>query len=284
VLAARVLLTMNATAAPMFRLIEKHRPTLLIDEADTFMDGRNELRGIVNAGHERNGTVLRCEGDQHEPRVFSVWAPVAIARIGDAHGTIADRSIIVIMQRRPRDQPASRSRRRELVQFEPLRRKCARWVNEHIESLKGAEPELPESLNDRAADGWEPLFAIADEIGGSWPDRSRQAAEVLSADPSSSAAEGAELLLADVRAIFRELDCSRIFMRELVRKLIALDDRPWSTFCDGRPLNAAGLGKLLRPFGISSKPMRIGDPVARGYEVAQFQGAFECYLEPTPVT
>src|SRR5207249_10840822 len=39
----------------------------------------------------------------------------------------------------------------------PLRRQCARFVLDHSQAIAAARPEIPEDLNDRAADIWEPL-------------------------------------------------------------------------------------------------------------------------------
>src|SRR3954464_13802467 len=37
----------------VYRAIEEKQPTLLIDEADTFLQGNDELRGILNSGYTR---------------------------------------------------------------------------------------------------------------------------------------------------------------------------------------------------------------------------------------
>jgi hypothetical protein len=92
-LVSRPLSTANATAAVIFRIVEICSPTLLIDEADTFLNENMELRGILNSGHRRGGTVVRTVGDDHEPRQFSTWAAAAIAMIGRLPDTLNDRSI-----------------------------------------------------------------------------------------------------------------------------------------------------------------------------------------------
>ena len=45
----------NMTTAALFRAIDRYRPTLLIDEADTFLEQNEELRGVLNSGHSRMG-------------------------------------------------------------------------------------------------------------------------------------------------------------------------------------------------------------------------------------
>ena len=106
----RALSAANITVAAMFRAVEAGRPTLLIDEADSFLKDNEELRGIINSGHARDGQVVRLVGDDHEPRVFSTWCPVAIAAIGGLPGTIEDRSVIIQMRRRRPDERVARFR------------------------------------------------------------------------------------------------------------------------------------------------------------------------------
>lgn len=56
-LTPRAMPAVNITAAVLFRVIEKHKPTVIIDEADTFLkdDRSGELRGMLNGGHNRMG-------------------------------------------------------------------------------------------------------------------------------------------------------------------------------------------------------------------------------------
>jgi hypothetical protein len=109
-LARRPLPASNITTAALFRAVEKFQPTLLIDEADTFLREREELRGIINSGHGRaTAIVIRTVGDDHEPRTFSTWAPKAIALIGDLPPTLEDRSIVLTLRRRRQNGPAKLS-------------------------------------------------------------------------------------------------------------------------------------------------------------------------------
>lgn len=81
-MSARPLPVANVTPAAVFRSVELWSPTLLIDEADTFFRAKDELKGLINAGHTRaNAFVLRTVGDNHEPKKFSVWGAKALAGI-----------------------------------------------------------------------------------------------------------------------------------------------------------------------------------------------------------
>ena len=54
----------NISPAALFRVIEQVRPTLLIDEADTFLPGNEQLRGILNAGYKKKTAyVLRATNE-----------------------------------------------------------------------------------------------------------------------------------------------------------------------------------------------------------------------------
>src|SRR5204862_4553478 len=63
-LACKPLAAANLTPAVLYRVIEAYAPTILVDEADTFLADQDELRGVLNAGHDRHSAVVpRCVGD-----------------------------------------------------------------------------------------------------------------------------------------------------------------------------------------------------------------------------
>jgi hypothetical protein len=61
---------------------------------------------------------------------------------------------------------------------------------DHVSALTAADPEVPESLNDRAADNWRPLLAIADTIGGPWPSEARAATLALDGEKPNDDSAG----------------------------------------------------------------------------------------------
>lgn len=165
-LTPRPFMVSNLTAAVVFRVIEAFRPTLLVDEADAFMPEKEELRGILNAGHTRAGAVVpRLVGTDFEPRQFSTWCPKAVAYIGRLHPTLEDRSVLIRLRRKASSEAVSRLRLDRLHEFESLRRQAWKWGRESVESLRSADPQVPETLHDRAQDNWRPLLAIADALG-----------------------------------------------------------------------------------------------------------------------
>lgn len=91
----------NVTTPVIFRAIERFQPTLLLDEVETFIRDNEEMRGVLNSGFTRESAmVLRCVGDDHEPRPFSTWCPKAGALIGNLPDTLQDRSIVITLRRR----------------------------------------------------------------------------------------------------------------------------------------------------------------------------------------
>ena len=94
----RVFAASNATAASIFHAIEKYRPTILLDELDTYLKS-SELRGILNSGHlKTQAFVIRKDGR------YSTWAPKVFALIGSLPGTLTDRSITVKVEAETRDR------------------------------------------------------------------------------------------------------------------------------------------------------------------------------------
>lgn len=75
-LACRSLYSSNISPSALFRTMEAWKPSLMIDEADTFAKDNEELRGILNAGHTRDtARIIRVVeiGGELQPREFSVW-------------------------------------------------------------------------------------------------------------------------------------------------------------------------------------------------------------------
>jgi len=281
--------TGSITKAALFRVIDKWHPTLLIDEVDTFVGEDDELRGILNQSHRYDGAVTRTEGDDHEPRRFSVYAAVALSGIGGIAETLIDRSVIAGLQRRRPSETIVPLRIGRMGHLHELRRRITRWVADHEDRIAEREPEMP-SIIDREADNWHVLLAIADEAGGKWPERARKAAV---ASHTSDMDEGSrlELVLGDIRTAFAEqgTKLSDIFGVEqvimssakLVKVLIAIEGHPWAEMGKAaKPLTANRLARMLKPLGIVSKKVGPEKTRLNGYQLSQFEEVFSRYLPP----
>ncbi len=274
---AKPLSTANVSTAAVFRTIEAAGPTLLIDEADTFLKDNEDLRGIMNAGHKRGGQVIRCVGDDAEPRAFAVYGPAAIAAIGRLPGTIEDRAILVRMARAKRAERPAPIRTAAETEGAELARRGARWCADQADKLRDADPPLPAGLFNRAADNWRPLFAIAVAAGGDWPARLGKAAGGLTPDDDDAEGRGVRLL-SDVRTIFDREGRDKLASAELCEAISADPTSPWADYSHGKPIGQAQLARVLRPFGIVPSTVRIGAATAKGYDRASFAEAWSRYL------
>lgn len=281
-LVRRPLTVANITPAPLFRTIDAARPTLLIDEADTFLgEDKQELKGILNSGHEReNARVIRCAGDKFEPRSFSTWAPIAIAKIGKLPDSLQDRSIVIQMHRRLFTDRVQRFTLKEGASLKELARRATRWVQDNLDRLREADPEIPEELHNRAADNWRPLLAIADVVGGEWATRARQTALRLSAIDANDDSSFGTMLLADVRKLFEQGSTDRLSSEDLRERLCKIDYRPWPEYDNGGRISPRQIAALLEPFGIRPGTIRLDDKTPKGYMLKDFSDVFARYLPP----
>lgn len=274
----------NVSPAALFRVVEAERPTLLIDEGDAFLSGNDELRGVINAGHTRaTAYVLRTVGDDHQPRKFNVFGPKALALIGKAPHTITDRSIPIELRRKLAHERVLKLRDASKGQIAALQSGLARWAIDQGDRLAIARPDVPPDLNDRAGDSWAPLLAVADLAGGEWPARARDAAILLSADSAAEASSTGIELLVDISAIFKRLGVDRIAGADLLRELLADEERPWATFNRGSPMSRVQLARRLSNFCITSGSVRLPDQrTPKGYKLESFNDAFARYLPCAP--
>jgi len=350
----RPVVAANISPSAFFRVIEKVRPTLLIDEADTILQGNDELRGILNAGYKKDtayviraqktgpldnettgpqdgGTSCRRRHAAADPRSFSgdplafassplipiipiipilpissedpsasppslpveervgerrhnhniqepaipldnarwegfqrysCWCPKVMAAIGRLPDTLADRCIVIRMQRKRWDEQCGRLRDLDTAD---LTQRCAAFVRRHAKAISTARPQVPDVLHDRAADIWEPLFILADLAGGDWPQKARQAAVGLTAitqehNPSSS-------FLFDLFFIFMVNKEPRMFTLDLVDWLNSarFAQRPWREARKGKPVTDIWLAQQLRPYGVRPKTFRVEEKLGKGY-------------------
>jgi putative DNA primase/helicase len=247
----RPLAAVDVTGAAIFRTIEALQPTVLFDEADnTFNRTANgngnasDILAILNSGHRFGGQVIRTVGDDHEPRIFRTHAPVVIALIGGAPGTLDDRSVHIRLRRKHSGERADRFRNDRTQPLQSLARRARRWSEDRRPDVAVRDPDMPEDMFNRAADNWRPLLAIADVVGGDWPTRARAAA-VHSAALEKDDGQRI-MLLADIRSIFQMSEVDRISSDQLVTDLCQFEEHPWLDYKRGNPI--IEFGRSLSPF------------------------------------
>lgn len=281
------LITVNASPAAVYRSIgSEHPPTLLIDEADTIFGGDNakaneDLRGLLNAGHQRNRPAIRYDVNTKAIEMIPTFAMAALAGIGAMPDTIEDRAVIVRMRRRAPGEKVSPFRhKRDAPGLRTLAADLSGWLRAHFPELEAAEPPMP--VEDRAADTWEPLVAVADLAGSDWPQRARKAVLTLTAEADDASHVTTRVrLLADIRTAFDTLgDPPAATTAELLQVLNDDPEGPWAGF-GPTGLTGKRLGDLLRDFGITSGTIRFPVGQAKGYLKDGFQDAWSRYCPTT---
>jgi hypothetical protein len=288
------LMSTNASVAAIYRCLGDdyfQSLTLLIDEGDALFGTRTkaeqneDLRSLIDAGWQRGRTVLRCVGPNQEPTEFDTFSMCALAAIKGLPDTITDRAVVIGLKRRSRDETVARFRiRRDTAPLLELRARLTAWVREgeRLTRLGDAEPAMPDGIEDRAQDAWEPLIAIADEAGGHWPETARTACAELCAQVDGVDDDDIRLLT-DIEGVFAGLtrtlqkyspNAEVEFLQsvQLVRELKERDESPWRD----ADLTAHKLARMLRPFDV--KPRYGGSNGSqRGYWQADFADAFSRY-------
>jgi hypothetical protein len=224
--------------AVLYRKME-FEPTLMLDETDAAFDRTNgstePLRALLNAGNRRGTFVPRCVGPTQQLVDFPTFSAKVLAGIGALPDTVADRSILVRLARKRPDEPTRRFRRREALELAgPIALELASWAQDAIADLEVARPAVPDALDDRAEEGWEPLLAIAGLAGGTWPERARRAALETSAGREAEDEALGPQLLRDIRDVFADNGVDRLSSVDLAASLNEIEESPWAIFAGRR--------------------------------------------------
>lgn len=271
----------NVTPAYLFRKVGEDGapPTVLFDEIDTVFGPRakenEEIRGLLNAGHRRGAVAGRCimKGNKVLTEEIPAYCAVALAGIGGLPDTILSRSVVVRMRRRaPHETVTPWRRRKHVPQGEYIRDKLAKWAG----SIEIDEwPDIPDGVEDRDADIWEALLAVADAAGGEWPQTARVAAVTLVTESKESTPSLGIRLLKDLYAIFGDDDV--MSTQDILKKLNALEEAPWGNL-KGHPIDARGLANRLRPYEVSSATVRVGEKTLKGYKAEDLYDTWVRYV------
>ncbi|MEV4080795.1 DUF3631 domain-containing protein [Nonomuraea fuscirosea] len=279
-------ITVNSSSAAVYRSITDDPPTMLVDEADTIFgpkaDGNEDLRGLLNAGHQRNRPAKRYDAATNRVESIPTFAMAALAGIGAMPDTIEDRAVVVRMRRRaPGETAAPYRHRRDRTPLRDLAADLNQWLRADLATLEQAEPAMP--VEDRAADTWEPLVIVADHAAGTWPERARAAAVALTAeaDDNDQASTRVRLLAACRAAFGADAALPTVVLLE---RLKADPEGEWNEH-GSAGLTPIKLGTMLREYDIRPAAIRFPDGPLRGYRRGDFADAWARYcptLEPPP--
>lgn len=160
--------------------------------------------------------------------------------------------------------------------FKQLRQKAVRWTQDNLAALTDCEPEIPDSLNDRAQDSWRPLLAIAEIAGSEWLELGLASAIKLSDEKSEISKR--TLLLGDIRNLFKQSRAARMASADICAGLALIEESPWPEWRNGQPITARQLARLLEPLGIRPRQLKMDRINTRGYEWNDFLDSISRYL------
>ena len=288
-LSQRSMSTIGITEAALFRSIAKWHPTIGIDEADTILVENEALRAVVNSGWTRGSVVVRCVGDDAEPQPFSTFCPILIGMNGKRIPTSTkSRAIPIWLVRKLKSEKRKHFRHLDNNTFAQIRQRALRWSMDNMETLRDANPAIPQEFENRDGDNWRLQFAIADLAGREWRARADAAARAITGTSDTSSRN--TRLLGAIRAIFDgemtegdDLFNAKPQRRDfvtsegMIKALTADKDGEWCEWRDGKPITQAQLGRVLTDFGITTDRELINGRRPRGYRRASFEDVWARY-------
>jgi hypothetical protein len=129
------------------------------------------------------------------------------------------------------------------------------------------------------------LLAIAEVAGDEWKLAAWKAARMIEAVADSFDASIGVQLLQAIKAAFDARGVDRLTSAGLIQDLTGDPTAPWATYNKGKPVSERQVAKLLAPYGIRPKVVRLPDgSTPRGYRVEWFTEAFDrfCTLSSSP--
>ncbi len=292
----------NISAAAIFRTVKDIAPTMTLDEADTYLQENEEMRGVIDSGHEREfAWVIRTAMEGEDTVYFSTWCPKALAMIGLPKRTILSRAIHVRLERKTGEAKTEKLKKKHYQELAELRRKISRLANDVREQVRVFESDL---LENRAGDNWQPLLAIANTGGDDWVIEAVRAAQHMAKKDVQDSKSVGRYLLESLDRIIKEvreergkaapeqgelgvpIETERIFLPtlDLLEELNKDQEAPWQESDKGSKaeLTAHRLAALLRQYDVKSnqvrQPSKSGStPNPHGYWSDDLEKAIEKY-------
>lgn len=291
-LVPRPVVTVNSTPSYVFRKIsdDAGTPTLLFDEVDAVFGAKpsesaEQLRGLINSGYRRGAVAGRSvvRGKEVLTEELPSFCAVAMAGLNQLPDTIMTRSVVVRMQRRKPTEFVMPYRRRVYrAETERLYGRISAWAVSAVTEVTDSWPVLPEGIEDRDADVWEPLITVADAAGAQWPERARDAAVFIVRQSKETPATLGIRLLADIQTVMHGLD--RISTRDLLHGLQAIETAPWASI-RGEAIDSRFLARMLTKYGIdTNNTIKVGGEAVKGYLRSHFHDAWERYAPSQQVS
>lgn len=283
----------NLTQATVYRIIDKCKPTLFIDEVDTFIGNNKELIGVLNCGNERDSSyVYRNEKSSKGeliPTAYDCFGFKALSGINSKSlaSALVSRSIVIELRKKLKDEKVEKLRSGPKPDFDEICQKCVTIRNKYRGCFKSALTNvrnslLPSSLNDREKDKWEPLIALISLTGNRTALTMVQECSIALSQLSCESSKGTSIhLLEQLKELFNNnfRDYTKISSEALVNVLLSNEESEWQEANNGRRINQKWLAHKLGIYGIKSTQFKAGGVTKRGYIKDDFEEVFKRYLD-----
>jgi hypothetical protein len=269
----------------------------LFDEIDCVFGPKakehEDIRGFINAGHRKGATYGRCRvhGSEVLTEDSPCYAAVMMAGLGWLPDTLLSRSVVIRMHRRLKSEKVTQFRTRTSIpEGEAIGTQLARWARSVFDDAVTVRPEMPEGVEDRQADAWEPLLAVAALAGGDWPKLACEAAVALVKVNRDTPPSLPLRLLQDLRLVFwnnlktvAQARPKGLLTETVLSELHHLEDAPWQSINKGEPLTSVQLATRVYDYGVGPeqlRPYQNNNTQRRGYPLGPLADAWRRYLPP----
>jgi len=138
------------TAAPIFRIINKWKPTLIMDEADfSRSDESQDIIKIINQGYEKNKNIMRCDQfDAKKIDFFDPFCPKILAtRKSFTDKAVESRCITQVMTGTSRDDIPFNLNNDFWNDSKIIRNKLLMWRFRNYDKIKPFNNVFPKELS-----------------------------------------------------------------------------------------------------------------------------------------
>jgi hypothetical protein len=258
----------EATGAAVYRIVDRLKPTLLLDEADKLFQRNTMLAHIINASWTNGGQKIPRVGPGGVVVEYDPYGTQAIAMKGlNMPDTTLSRCIPCMIWPKLPTEVVEDFNYVDDDEFRTIRRKLTRWTVDNAAALRDANPKSAPGFNNRIRQNWRTLLAIADLAGGDWPKRARAAALELREEDSSEPTDGIKALVA-MEQLLRGRE--KITSAKICAALTADPTSEWCNFRGKGPISQTQFAALLKPYQIH--PVKLTS--LNGYRREQFKTAF----------
>ncbi|HEV2960791.1 MAG TPA: DUF3631 domain-containing protein [Candidatus Angelobacter sp.] len=287
----------GVSSAAFKRKLTAGQSTILLDNWHTIFRGtdKQQLTGFLLSGCDLARDFGSLQPDSQgvpAPDGLETFCPKAFAGLESLPPTLARRAIPIVLQRR-KPQEVVKSAIHLLTPYSThnLTSWMQSWTNDQarldqisnaFEEYESEKHTLP-GFTPHQQDISRVLIALADVVGGHWPQKAHAALLQIFREQHDREATPIHLL-SDIRDAFAHHgNQERIFTAEVLDYLHSLDHRIWHEWNkNGDPMTAHALSRLLRKsFNIYSRSQRREKDKRRGYQQSDFIEIWERYL-PDP--